>query len=407
MQNKVLKVAKSLHPAKLSDIASYLLKDEAISGKLIIVATLLALIAANTTLRSGYDALWNTSFSIGLGDWVLSKDLRHWVDEALMAIFFLVVGLELKREIVRGELKKFKTATLPFGAAIGGMIVPALIYAGLNLGSDSLRGWAIPMATDIAFAVGILALVGRGIPSSIRLFLLTLAIVDDIGAVIVIALFYSLNINVWMLLAAAAIAIGILLLQKLKFLPMTLFVLAATLMWLAIDASGIHASIAGALVGLLAPTTIKRGVKEPISERLEKFAIPISTLVIIPIFAFANTGIALVLDSFRNDRALEIAGGIILGLVIGKVVGIVGVSWLMIKLRLAELPVASSWNHIIGAGLLAGIGFTVSIFVTSLAFTHQSYADISKISIFAASIISGVAGLLVLKYFPKKVTNNI
>ncbi len=396
MKNKLIHIARQLHPTRLTAIATYLLKDEAISGKLIIGATLLALIAVNTPLKSLYEGLWHTNLNIGFGDWTLSKDLRHWVDEGLMALFFLVVGLELKRELVKGELRKLKTATLPFAAAIGGMAVPALIYVWLNTGSDSVNGWAIPMATDIAFAIGILALLGDRIPSSIRLFLLTLAIVDDIGAIIVIALFYSSGINVIMLALTALLAVFLLLLQRVKLLTLPIFMLAAIALWLTINASGVHASIAGAMIGLLAPVTASRSQKESISERLERHTIPISTLLIVPLFAFANTGIALSLSSFQNDAAPQIAGGIILGLVIGKALGIFGASWLVIKFKFAELPYGSSWNHIIGVGLLSGIGFTVAIFVTELAFVSEKYVTISKISIFTASIISGLIGLLVL-----------
>lgn len=377
------------------------MRDEAISGKLILIATAVALLVVNTALRSLYEGFWQTNLQIGIGDWTLSKDLRHWVNEGLMAVFFLVVGLELKRELVRGELRKINTAILPFAAAVGGMVVPALIYISLNLGSDSYSGWAIPMATDIAFAIGILAFIGKGIPASVRLFLLTLAIVDDIGAVIIIAVFYNTDIHVGMLLLAIGIAVALLLLQQLKLLKMSLFIGAGFLFWLAVNASGVHASIAGALLGLLAPVAASENSNQSITERLERFTIPVSTLFVVPLFAFANTGIVLSLNSFQNERALPIAGGIIIGLVVGKVLGIVGASWLMVKLRLAHLPPRASWNHIIGVGLLAGIGFTVSIFVTELAFTGQDYTDISKISIFAASFISGSLGLWVLKYWPK------
>ncbi len=397
LKDKLAQITKKLHPARLSELATYLLKDEAISGKLIIGATVLALLAANTALSSLYNGFLHTNLTIGLGSWALSKDLQHWIDEGLMAIFFLVVGLELKRELVKGELRKIKTATLPFAAAIGGMIVPALIYMALNRGSDSFSGWAIPMATDIAFAVGILALLGKRVPSSIRLFLLTLAIVDDIGAVIVIAVFYSTGINLYMLAIAATIAALILILQKLKLLNMSVFVVAAIGIWLAINASGVHPSIAGAIIGLLAPLTAWSLNKEPIAERLERFTIPVSTLLVVPLFAFANTGIVLSLSSFKDTSALPIAGGIILGLVVGKILGILGASWLVIKLKYAELPIGANWSHIVGVGFLAGIGFTVAIFVTDLAFTAEDYVTIAKISIFAASVISALIGLIVLQ----------
>ncbi len=401
LKNKFINLAKTLHPARLSELTTYLLKDAAISGKLIIAAVILALIATNTALRPTYEALWNTSLTIGLGHWSLSLDLRHWINDALMALFFLVVGLELKREFITGELRKFKTAILPIAAAIGGMVVPALIYISLNVGGDGFKGWAIPMATDIAIVIGLLALLGKRVPSSIRLFLLTLAIVDDVAAVIVIAVFYSSGINIAMLCFVAALSAISILLQKSKLLSFSTFVVLAVLLWLLVNVSGIHPSIAGALIGLLAPLSAKSGHEESIAERLERFTIPISTLLVVPIFAFANAGIPLSLSSFQGDSALPIAGGIILSLVVGKVVGIVGASWLMIKLGASTLPSGSNWNHIIGVGMLAGIGFTVSIFVTELAFDQEQFITISKLAIFLASILSGFLGLVVLRYMIK------
>jgi NhaA family Na+:H+ antiporter len=402
MHEKIINLAGKLHPARLSELASYLLRDEAISGKLILGATALALIAANSPLSTTYAHLWHTHLSIGLGDWSLSKDLREWVSEGLMTFFFLVVGLELKRELVGGELRKFKTAALPFAAAIGGMIVPALIYMLINTGRASFQGWAIPMATDIAFAVGILAFVGKSIPASVRLFLLTLAIVDDIGAVIVIAIFYSVGINLWMLTIAAVLSAVTLLLAAKHRLPTPIFILIAVLLWLVVNASGVHASIAGALIGLIAPVALTGRHTESIAARLERFTIPLSTLFVVPLFAFANTGIAFSSVQLTDVGAAPIVGGIVIGLVVGKVLGIVGASWLAVKLKLANLPSSANWNHIIGAGMLAGIGFTVSIFVTALAFGDQHLVNISKLSVFIASAISGILGLWALKSWAKK-----
>jgi Na+:H+ antiporter, NhaA family len=396
MYEKIITLAGKLHPARLSELASYLLRDEAISGKLILGATVMALIAANSPLGTTYTHLWHTHLSIGLGNWLLAKDLQEWVSEGLMAFFFLVVGLELKRELVGGELRKFKTAALPFAAAIGGMIVPALIYMLINTGRESFQGWAIPMATDIAFAVGILAFVGKSIPASVRLFLLTLAIVDDIGAVIVIAIFYSVGINLWMLAVVAALSGVVVFLAAKRRLAMPIFVLIAALLWLAINASGVHASITGALIGLLAPVAATGKHSESIAIRLERFSIPLSTLIVVPLFAFANTGIAFSSVHFAGGAAPVICG-IIVGLVAGKVLGILGASWLVVKLKLADLPTDASWSHIVGVGMLAGIGFTVSIFVTELAFNDQQLINISKLSVFIASAISGILGLLALK----------
>lgn len=381
----------------MSRLALYLLRDEAVSGKFILGATLLALLAANTALRGTYEAFWQTDLTIGLGSWSLDKDLRHWVGDGLMALFFLVVGLELKRELVQGELRKVRTAALPFAAALGGMVVPALIYLAFNAGTSADRGWAIPMATDIAFAIGILALVGKRIPASIRLFLLTLAIVDDIGAVIVIAVFYSTGLNLVAMLTAVAICALLLALRSLKRLNLAVFSVGCLFLWLAVNASGLHASIAGVVMGLLAPVAAMRPNVKSIAERMEHFMIPISTFVVVPLFAFANTGVVLSLVSFQNEAALPLASGIVFGLVLGKVVGIVGASWLMVKLNYAELPSAAHWQHVIGVGFLAGIGFTVSIFVTELAFQSPDFITVSKLSIFIASAISGCLGLIILK----------
>lgn len=396
MVDKLKQLAQTLHPARLTSLGQYIIRDEAVSGKLIIGAVLLALIATNSPLSSLYEAFWTTPLNIGIGDWSLALDLRHWVSDALMAFFFLVVGLELSRELAHGELKDKRTAALPFAAALGGMIIPAIIYASLNLGSDSLKGWAIPTATDIALAIGVLALLGKRIPSTVRIFLLTLAIVDDIAAVIIIAVFYSTTINIGFVLLAAAITSLLFILKGTRYLTLPLYVIAGLLLWLVMYKSGIHASITGAVLGLLAPLTI-RNRKRSIAERIEKAVIPLSTLVIVPLFAFANTGIALTFDSFQNDAAVHIAGGIIGGLVIGKVLGIVGASWLMVRLGLASLPSRSNWNHIVGVGMLAGIGFTVSIFVTDLAFTNEQYISTAKISIFIASATSAILGYFALR----------
>ncbi len=396
LERKILNLAKALHPARISRLALYLLRDEAVSGKFILGATLLALVAVNTSLLNQYEAFWHTHLNIGVGNWAIDKDLRHWVGEALMAIFFLVVGLELKRELVHGELRKFRTAVLPFAAALGGMLVPAIIYLAFNLSSDAINGWAIPMATDIAFAIGILALLGKGIPSSIRLFLLTLAIVDDVGAVIIIAVFYSHSFNVFMLAAAVLISGVVLAISRYRTLTMPVYVIACIALWMAINASGIHASIAGAIMGLLAPVVASSHGKKSIAERTEQTMIPISTFVVVPLFAFANTGVTLSMGSIQHSAAIPIAAGIIVGLVVGKVSGIVGATWLMIKLKYADLPEGSSWAHVVGVGLLAGIGFTVSIFITELAFDQEQFITVAKLSIFAASAISGCLGLLVL-----------
>lgn len=401
VKHKIMNLFRALHPARLSDLAAYMLKDEAISGKLIVASVALALIATNTSLRASYESLWYTNLSIGLGQWSLSLSLRHWVNDGLMTIFFLVVGLELKRELIMGELHNFKTALLPITAAIGGMATPALIYMVINSGGASFGGWAIPMATDIAIVIGLLALLGSRIPSSVRLFLLTLAIVDDIAAIIVIAVFYSTGINVTILCLVAVVSLATIALQKIKLLPLPIFVMISIFIWLLLNASGVHPSIAGALVGLLAPLGVSSLSRKSIAERLERFTIPISTLLVVPLFAFANAGITISLGSFRDVSTSPIATGVILGLVLGKFLGVAGMSWLIIKLGFSKLPTNASWSHMIGVALLAGIGFTVSIFVADLAFEQNEFTTIAKLSIVIASIISALLGLSVLRYATK------
>lgn len=362
----------------------------------------MALIAANSTFFNQYETLWNTKLSIGLGSWTIEKDLQHWVNDALMTFFFLVVGLELKRELVEGELRRLRTAALPFAAALGGMIIPAFIYLAFNMNTKAASGWAIPMATDIALAIGILTLAGKLIPASVRLFLLTLAIVDDVGAVMIVALFYNQGIHLWLLAVAAVLSIIVIVLANLKRLTMPIYIMFCIVLWLIINASGVHASISGALMGLLAPLATSKPSYKSIASHVEHAVIPISTFIVVPLFTFANTGIVLSFSSFEVENNVRIAAGIIFGLVIGKVFGIVSASWLMIRLNLADLPEGSRWSHMIGLGLLAGIGFTVSIFVTELAFDQGALVDLSKLSIFVASALSGVMGLALLKYRNQK-----
>lgn len=397
MKIENLDLSRIFEPTKIPQLVKTLLRDEAISGKLILAAAILALVLANTPLRAAYDHIWHTNLSIGLGNWSLAMNLRHWVNEGLMTFFFLVIGLEIKREIVKGELRKFRTALLPIAAAIGGMIVPALIYIIFTVGSVGFRGWAIPMATDIAFAVGLLALLGNRVSASLKLFLLTLAIVDDIGAIIVIIVFYGTGLNLLMAGVVVGLSLFLFAIRKSKWFGMQLFIIIGAAMWLAMNATGIHASITGVVLGLLAPVHAYFPKKTPLAEQVQKWAIPLSTLLVVPLFAFANTGVDLLHSSFSGD-APSIALGIAVGLIVGKVVGIVGTSYLVVKLGFAKLPVRTSWGQMIGIGLLAGIGFTVSIFVTDLAFGgNNQLVSIAKLSIFAASAVSGLLGLYVLK----------
>lgn len=398
MKDKILKIAKRVHRQRVSEPVEYLLRDEAISGKLILVALALAIIAANSPLAPWYEAFLHMKLSIGLGDFSLSLDIKHWISEGLMVFFFLVVGLELKRELMHGDLRHRKTAVLPLAAAIGGMVVPALIYLSFNLGRDTVAGWAIPTATDIALAIGILGLLGNRIPSSLRVFILALAIIDDILAVIIIAAFYNPDVNVPMLAAMLAVASQIYLLGRLHLLRMWIFIVAGIALWLMAHASGIHASIVGALLGLIAPMTNHRHPGRQIAEKVEHAVVPFSTLVVIPLFAFANTGISFNFSNLHFSSAAPLGAGIIAGLLAGKFVGIFGATWLMVKFKFADLPARTGWGHIAGVGMLAGIGFTVAIFVTELAFTDDSHVLIAKLSIFVASLLAAIAGLVILRF---------
>lgn len=398
MQQKIKHITKKTFSTIIGvpSMMNSLLKDEAIGGKLIVASTVLALIAVNSPIRDIYETFWHLNFSVGLGDFTLSQDLRRWVNEALMAIFFLVVGLEIKRELVNGELRDPKKAILPMAAAIGGMIVPAIIYLGFNLDSDSVKGWGIPIATDIAFAVAVLSLISKRVPLSLKVFLLTLAIVDDIGAIFVIALFYAEIINYWLLIGSVILVISIWLMRRWLSDKLAIVIALGTVLWVTTHLSGIHASIVGAVMGLLAP--VPRSAQEPSQSRtLEEFFLPISTFVILPVFAFANAGIVFSGNMFSNPDSTPVILGIVAGLVIGKLVGISGATWLMVRLGYAKLPTGTNWAHIIGISLVAGIGFTVSIFITELAFSDdRQLVETAKISVFIASGIAATLSSAVL-----------
>jgi len=392
-----------MHPKRIPELMRYLLKDAAISGKLVVIMAILALVFVNSPLKDVFTSFWQTQFSIGFQNYAVSMDIKHWINEGLMTFFFLVVGLEIKREIVKGELRHLKTALLPIVSAVGGMVVPAVIYIAWNAHSPStIQGWAIPIATDIALAVSVLAFLGKGLPSSLRLFLLTLAIVDDIGAIVVVAFFYGGDFNVVALGAALVIAGSLLFIRKKKWLTPSLFALIGVLLWVAIKQTGIEAGITGAALGLLAPVIDHVGNKKSLAERIEKIIIPVSTLFVVPLFVLANAGVAIPTIAV-TDATIRLGLGIVFGLVLGKVIGIVGTSWVLVKLRLANLPTDTTWTQLIGIGFIAGIGFTVSLFVADLAFDDSELlTDFSKLSVFIASVVSATIGLLILRFTVKR-----
>lgn len=394
-----IKTSTLVVTAKISSLVQYLLRDEASSGKFLLAAAAIALICTNSPLSAGYEHFWLQHITISIGNFTFSETLRDFINEGLMAVFFLVVGLEIKREMAHGELRKLRAAILPIAAAIGGMLVPALLYIAVNAGHGGFSGWGIPMATDIAFAVGILALISKRVPATLKLFLLTLAVVDDIGAVIVIAVFYTAQLHIVPLLLSAIIFASILVLQWLRLLTLPAFVVLGILLWITIYSSGVHASIAGALLGLAAPIVARTrtSARRAIAERLEKSLIPVSTFLVIPLFALANAGVILSASAFKEQDALLVGAGIMIGLVVGKVIGVLGASWLMVRLNLANLPEGVKWKHITGVGLLAGIGFTLSLFIAELNF-DVTFLSAAKISIFIASILSAGLGLGFLLY---------
>lgn len=399
MNRNTNKVIETVGLDRIPTIANKLLKDEALGGKLILLAAVLALVVANSPLSTYYQEFWNHVLSIGVGDYAISMSLSHWVSEGLMAIFFLVVGLEIKREIVRGRLRDPRAAVLPIGAAIGGMIVPAVLFFMINQGQpETLRGWAIPIATDIAFAVAVMSLLGNRVSSALKLFLLTLAIVDDIGAVLIIALFYNSGLSPAFLIASLLLCGLILVLNRLKLMSVALFVLLSVVLWVFVYESGVHASITGALLGLLAPLAAYKG--SSIAERLESASIPVSTFIVVPLFAFASLGIVVAIDTLSLGSTL--AWGIVIGLVFGKVIGVTLTSWVLVRLKLAVLPDKSNWFQLAGVGLLAGIGFTISVFIAELAFSdNASLMNTAKISILIASTVSAIAGYLFLRHRQK------
>jgi NhaA family Na+:H+ antiporter len=395
VKEKIKNVIVKLHPQRVATLFDTFLKDETIGGKLILVAAMLSLIVVNSPLSEAFGHFWHLPLSIGLGDWRLSLDLRHWINEGLMAFFFLVVGLEIKRELVKGELKDAKSALLPVGAALGGMILPALVYLVFNVHAGSIQGWGVPIATDIAFAVAVLSLLSNRVPASLKIFLLTLAIADDIGAILVIALFYAEVINYWYLGGAVLLTTGIFLFRKQLTYQFVLVGILGIVLWLITHLSGIHASIIGAVMGLLAPIA-RSGDKVGASEKVEKLFLPITTFFILPVFAFANAGFPISANALTTNQS--ILWGVFFGLVFGKVVGITLASWLLVKLKVAQLPSGVIWKHIVGIGFIAGIGFTVSIFVTELAFPgNPSFINTAKMGIFIASATSALLGYIMLR----------
>ncbi len=374
----------------LSPVGSEFVSVEALGGAVLLAATVAAFVWANVASGS-YEALWHRHLTVGSGAFTVSEDLRHWVNDGLMTLFFFVVGLEIKREVVCGELRDPRTASLPVLAAFGGMAAPALLYFAVNRGGSGADGWAIPMATDIAFAVVLLTALGSRVPQPLKLFLLTLAIVDDIGAILVIACFYSKDIAPGWLLGAVVVIAVIVTMRRFRLGHPLLYVAPALVLWLCTQQSGVHATIAGVVLGLLTPAHPFGG--REVIDGLERRLHPWSSLLVIPVFALANAGVHLDRSALQHAATSRIAWGVVVGLVIGKPLGIVTATVAAARLRLGRLPDGLALRHVVGAGLVAGIGFTVSLFVADLSFQNAALTD-AKAGIVAASVTSGAVGAI-------------
>ncbi|HBF13048.1 MAG TPA: Na+/H+ antiporter NhaA [Deltaproteobacteria bacterium] len=414
-------------------------KTETAGGIILLLVTISALFWANSPWSQSYFDLWHTSFNIGIGSWILDKPIHHWINDGLMAIFFFVVGLEIKREILAGELSSLRQAILPLAAAIGGMLVPASLYLLFNMGKSGAAGWGIPMATDIAFAIGVLTLMGKKIPLPLKIFLTALAIVDDLGAVLVIAFFYTSYIS-WANLGIGVLFLGLLMGANRAGIrhPLVYALLGIGGLWLAFLLSGVHATIAGVLAAFTIPARTRideseflvrsqgflkefekassnklafktssqqaalSGLEEsteqvqPPLQRLEHALQPWVIFLILPLFALANAGVSLKGDLFTTMKH-PVTMGIIVGLVIGKPVGIFLFSWLAVKTRVAVLPKNIGWKMIFGVACLGGIGFTMSLFISGLAFGESSLTSYSKIGILMASTLAGIIGWIFLR----------
>jgi NhaA family Na+:H+ antiporter len=384
------------------------LKLEAAGGIVLVATAALALIIANSPLASIYDAVLHLPVSFQFGALVFAKPLLLWINDGLMAIFFLLMGLEIKRELVAGELSSWDKASLPGYCALGGMIVPALIFYLLNASDpSSLRGWAIPTATDIAFAMGVLSLLGPRVPNALKIFLLALAIIDDLGAIVIIAIFYTADLSFLSLGLAALGILALFALNRLGVRRLAPYILAGTFIWVCVLKSGVHATLAGVVVAMFIPIRPAVGQKkqETPLERLEHMLLPWVSFAIMPSFAFANAGVSLA-GITGEDLTAPLTLGIALGLFLGKQIGVFGVGWIAIKIGLCRPPEGLSWAAFYGVSLLAGIGFTMSLFIGSLAFDDLAHATAIRLGVFSGSLFSAVAGYFWLRAVSGRTTRN-
>lgn len=370
------------------------LRTEAGGGAILVGATALALIWANSPWSESYNEFWHRNLTLGSGDWAIRDDLQHWVNNALMAVFFFLIGLEIKREIAVGELRTLRAATLPALGALGGMVMPALLFLLLAGGGEAGAGWGIPMATDIAFAIGVLALLGPRVPGGLKVFLLTMAIIDDIGAIAVIAVFYSGGVQVPWLLAAAAALGAVLVVRRAGASSPFLYLPVGAVAWYCTYRAGVHPTIAGVALGVMTPATPVRGRR--VLEDLEHDLHPWSSYVVIPVFAIANAGVDLGDGALTDAMSSRLAWAVVIGLVVGKCLGITVASLGGLQAGVGVLPGGVRRGHVVGAGALGGIGFTVALFIAGLAFDDAALEAEAKIGILAGSLIAAAVGALVL-----------
>jgi NhaA family Na+:H+ antiporter len=378
--------------------------SEKIGGFILLGCTILSLIIANSAFGPSYTHFWHKYVDLSFDGIDLNYSIEHWINDGLMTIFFLLVGLEIERELYVGELHEVRNALLPIAAAVGGMLLPASIHYLFNHGTTTQSGFGIPMATDIAFAIGMLAILGKRIPHGIKVFLTALAIIDDLGAIMIIAIFYNTGLS-WLYLGSALGIFGILLvLNRLKVHKLIFYLIPGAIMWYCMMKSGVHATISGVLLAFAIPFT-KDDDTNP-SYHIQHFLHKPVSFVILPIFALANTG--LVLHEGWGQQMFEKNNlGIILGLLIGKPLGITLFSWMMVRTKWSALPFRVTWKHLLGAGMLAGIGFTMSIFISNLAFKEAELIQFSKIAVLTGSLFSCLLGLTTLYFAPKTAEQDI
>lgn len=396
-------------PSALWQPLQEFLRLEAAAGLVLMAAAAVALVVANSPLADLYAALLDLQLAISLGTYAIAKPLLLWINDGLMAVFFFLVGMELKREVLEGHLSDLRQASLPAFAAVGGMLVPAAFYAALNRTDPvAMMGWAIPTATDIAFALGVLSLLGPRVPAALKAFLLSVAIFDDLGAITVIALFYTAGLSKLSLAVAAGLVAVLAVLNRTGVTRPAAYILVGIPLWFAVLKSGVHATLAGVVLAMFIPL---RTPGQPDSGRsvlrdLERVLHPWVAFGVLPVFAFANAGVAITALS-AQDMLHPVPLGIAAGLVLGKPVGVLALCWIAIRLRVAELPVGVGWRHLSGAALLCGIGFTMSLFIASLAFEQggAAYLGLERLGILAGSLAAGLMGYVLLRWIPSRPRN--